>query len=103
MQPASVPTGPSVYDVCHEVIQAWRKTHGLAATFEEEAHRVILRANTWISPVSVAAGVMDIFLACPVTPRLSREAIADLGDKLGMRLREDGLLLAQPRRAGALA
>lgn len=103
MQPAAVPTGPSASDVCNEVIQAWRKAHGLEATFEEETHRVIMRANTWIAPVSVAAGVMDIFLASPVVPRLSRETIMDLGDKLGMRLREDGLLLAQPRRAGTLA
>ena len=103
MQPTPAPTGPSACDVCQEVVQDWKKSHGLTASFEEETHRVALRANTWISPLSVAAGVMDVFSACPVVPRLTKETIQDLGDRLGMRLREEGLLLAQPRRGGVLA
>lgn len=102
MQPTSSRVRPSSFDICEEVVLDWKKTHALTSNFEEETLRVAQRVNTWISPLSVAAGVMDIFSACQGVPRLSKETIQDLGDKMGIRLREEGLLLAQLRRGGAL-
>lgn len=102
MQP-DAPSPPTARAVCHEVVAAWREAHGLTGLFEEETARAVARCNTWISPLSVAAGVMDLFSASHPESRVSVALIRDLGDRLGMRLREEGLLLAQPRRTASLS
>ena len=101
---AQQPQGPSTSEVCEAVLKEWKLTHGIEADFSEELSRVLMRAGTWISPASVIAGVNDLFgVVNPSRPPLSRVAVSDLGNKLGMRLRDSGLLFAHPKRSGMLS
>ena len=96
--------GPSTQEVCESVLREWQEIHGVAGPFDEEMGRVFARARTWVSTASVIAGVGDIFgIAHPGRAPLSRDAVKDLGDRMGMRLRDHGLLFAQPKRGGILS
>ena len=95
-------TGVSVADLCREVVLEWRGRHCPHASCEDQLSMTISRVSSWISPASVMAGTLDIF-GTVRTARggpLSQAAVEELGEKLGRRLRDSGLLLAQPRRSG---
>ncbi len=94
---------PSASDVCRDVVDEWRAPYYADVLFEEETHMISLRVNSWISRNSVVAGVLDVFSASrSIGGPLPLDRIKELGEKLGERLQHDGLLLAQPRRAGML-
>jgi len=94
----------SAHDVCREVVDLWRATRYPDTLFEEETRMAAGRVNSWISPASVSAGVMDIFSAARSNAdAMSKDAINELAAMLGKRLFDEGLLIAQSRRGGSLA
>lgn len=89
-------------DACREVIEEWKKEHQIDKNMDEPTHQLASRVRSWISPSSVAAGVQDIMSAFLAGPR-QNEKINQLGQKLGARLMNDGLLVASLRRGGGLS
>lgn len=89
--------------ICKEIIEAWKEEHGIEVALEEQAMQLASRVNTWVAPRSVLAGVTDV-VTPHITGREDREAVIEqLGNRLGQRLMDDGLLIASPRRAGTLS
>ena len=94
---------PTAFEVCHGVIDQWKATHCPKGDFARETMMVSARVRSWISARSVMAGVRDVFSACRLDgAALSPELISVLGEELARQLAEQGMLIAQPRRAGAL-
>lgn len=94
---------PSARAVCAAVVDEWKAVHCPRANLEIETRMATARVPSWISPRSVLAGVGDIFCTTRVDGRpLASEAVEDLANRLAHRLSDEGLLVAQPRRAGLL-
>lgn len=94
------PVSLSAFDVCTEVVQKWKETHGLERDLSRETRMLAWRVASWASPVSVAVGTMDVLSATRSTENaLERELVVALSDKLASRLIEEGLILGQLRRA----
>lgn len=97
---------PEAGEVVREVVDAWKGARfpDSSATLEEQVRQMAWRVTTWISPLSVRAGVGDIM--SPVVAlgmSLTLDDLEALSSQLSDRLRTTGLLNAQPRRAGLLA
>lgn len=94
---------PSIYDVCHGILEPWRQQHCPQEPLDSELKQIMARVPTWISPNSVAAGLGDILSTVKHGSRpVSAEARAELADRLAMALRQAGWLQAQPRPGRSL-
>lgn len=94
----------TAFEVCQDAIELWKASHCPLGDFERETRMVSARVKSWISARSVLAGVQDVFSASrPAGVALSREVVTVLADDLARKLMEEGMLIAQPRRAGALS
>ena len=97
---------PDANVVVREVVDAWRSERfpDSLAPLDDQVRQMASRVATWISPISVSAGVWDIM--SPVSALglgLTPDDLEALGASLAARLRTTGLLNAAPRRAGLLA
>lgn len=81
---------------CTEVINDWRDEHKVEVNLEESIRMLASRVKSWVTPHSVAAGVNDVMSATLGSGM--KEQITQLGDRLGKRLMEEGLLVGSLRR-----
>lgn len=101
---SSIAPAPTAFEVCQGAIEQWKASHYPLGDFERETLMVSSRVKSWISARSVLAGVHDIFSASrPAGVAISHEVVTVLADDLARKLMEEGMLIAQPRRAGALS
>lgn len=88
----------SIEDIFNEVEKDWCEKHGLSGNYGDEFLMAKRRVGSWISPLSVIAGVSDIFSATKkAEDRLSTEVIQDLGNRLGKHLYENRKLRTGPK------
>lgn len=99
MNPKFAPSAAAV-SACLAVVNDWKEEHQVESNLEEATHVLASRVNSWVTPQSVSAGVQDVLVG--VLPPQFKDAIVQLGDRLGKRLMADGLLVASPRRAASL-
>lgn len=97
------PVQQSGLEICQDVISTWGDVHCPGKDLEEPVLMLALRVNSWVSGLSVVAGVQDVMSSHLPQNADMRAAIEELGTRLGHRLSEAGLLIASPRRAGALS
>lgn len=96
------PVSPSAMEICKETIEQWASTHFPGHDFSEPVNMLAARVNSWVSGISVVAGVRDVMSSHLKQTESTNAAIEELGNRLGRRLGDEGLLIASPRRSGSL-
>ena len=97
------PISPAALEICEQAISEWSSSHCPGRDLSEPTRMMASRVNSWVTGSSVVAGVRDIMSSNLPQNEGMRAAIEELGNRLGHQLSEAGLLIASPRRAGALA
>lgn len=90
--------------ICTDAIKDWASQHNITENLDEQSYRLASRVSSWISPRSVIAGVQDI-LSAHLGKRYPPEvlqSLSDLGDNLGRKLEEAGLLKGSAKRLSNL-
>ena len=91
------------FEVCQQVISQWKQDNAIVQNLDDQTRMLVARVNSWVSAVSVVAGVRDVMsCAIPHSPTIGA-AIEDLGNILGKRLLAAGFLIASPRRSGGFS
>lgn len=76
----------------NEVVNEWKLKNNINVDVAEETFRAQMRIGSWVSSVSVEAGVSDIFTASIWRTGIQSGDIKELGKALGARLMSEGRL-----------
>ena len=77
---------------CQETISTWTQEQEIDLNLEETIWKLAARVNSWLSPASVKAGVLDLLGARLRNANVPAEQIDILSDRLARRLLTEGLL-----------